>query len=125
MKSISFPKMFNSGSTNVTKTDYEATLQNLKLLLASEKGELLGDPYFGTLIKRYIYDQNNNVLRDIIIDEIYTAVGTFMPQLQVNRKNIQVVQTDKATLTLTLKATNIVDFTVDTYNLVLFQLAEN
>ena len=55
MRSISFPDMF---SRTVTKTvqDYDATLQNLKMLLWSEKGELFGDPYFGTGLKKYLLD---------------------------------------------------------------------
>ena len=88
MKSIAFPKMFNSNSTNTVK-DMEATRQNTLLLLRSEKGELFGDPYFGLRLKRYIFEQNNYILRDVIIDEIYTQLALFMPQLIVERKDIK------------------------------------
>ena len=88
MKSIQFPEMFTRTVTN-TVSDYDATLQNLKMLLWSEKGELFGDPYFGTGIKRYLYDQNDAVLVDILIDDIYTAIVLFMPQIRVERKDIQ------------------------------------
>ena len=69
MISIEFPKMFNSASTRLVEGS-SATLQNIKLLFESCRGSLLGDPYFGTKIKRYIYEQNNIILRDIIIFNI-------------------------------------------------------
>ena len=60
----------------------------------------------------------NYVLKDIILDEIYTQVATFMPQLRVNRNDINIVQ-DDTTLSCTIKATNMLDFTPDLYNIVL------
>ena len=71
--SIAFPKMFKSVRT-LTVKDHDATESNLKLLLASERETLFGDPDFGTKTRRYIFEQNNEILRDIIIDEIYTAI---------------------------------------------------
>jgi phage baseplate assembly protein W len=118
MKSIRFPDMFNSNSTKVVK-DLDATKQNTILLLCSEKGELFGDPYFGIRLKRYIYEQNNYILKDIIIDEIYTQLALFMPQLKVVRSDIKITQ-DKTKLYCSFKATNQIDFTTDMYSLVLY-----
>lgn len=118
MTSISFPKMFSPTSTNIVK-DFDMTRQNLLLLLHSEKGELFGDPYFGIRLKRYLYDQNNYILKDIIIDEIYTQLALFMPQVRVERRDINIVQ-ERAKLYCNFKATNLIDFTTDTYNLVLY-----
>ena len=117
IKSISFPHMFGKVNTK-TVTDHQATMQNLKYLLSSEQGELLGDPYFGVKLKRYLYDQNNYVLKDILIDEIYTQVATFMPQLKLTRKDINIEQKD-TTLTCSIRAINQLDFTPDLYNIVL------
>ena len=118
MKSIAFPKMFNRNSTNISK-DFEATKQNILLVLRSEKGELSGDPYFGLRLKRYLYEQNNYILRDIIIDEIYTQLALFMPQLKVDRKDIRVVQ-DRAKLYCKFKAINQANFQTNMYSLVLY-----
>ena len=118
MRSIAFPKMFNSNSTNTVK-DFEATKQNTLLLLRSEKGELFGDPYFGIRLKRYIFEQNNYILRDIIIDEIYTQLALFMPQLIVERKDIKITQ-DRAKLYCKFKAVNRANLQTDTYSLVLY-----
>ena len=80
MYSINFPEMFNPAGTKLIQ-DHEATASNLRLLLASWKRSLLGDPYFGTNIKAFLYEQNNVILKDIIIDDIYVSIQQFMPQI--------------------------------------------
>ena len=51
MQSIKFPKMLSSTTANLV-SDHEATAQNLVLLLRSDRQSLLGDPYYGTVLKR-------------------------------------------------------------------------
>lgn len=120
MKSIAFPKIFNRTTTNIVY-DYDATLQNLKLLLWSEKGELFGDPYYGTGLKRYLFDQNDVVLQDILLDDLYTAIVLFMPQLKLDRKDIKLVKGNKGELTLKIEALNRADYQVNSYEIVLLQ----
>lgn len=91
MYSIKFPDMLNSAGINLVQ-DREATMSNLRLMLASWKTALFGDPYFGTNIKRYIYEQNNVVLRDLIIDDIHLSIHDFMPQLYCSRDDITIRQ---------------------------------
>lgn len=93
MYSIKFPDMLDSAKTNLI-TDKEATMSNLRLMLASWKTSLFGDPYFGTNIKRFIYQQNNTVLKDLIIDDICLSIHEFMPQVYVTRKDVVVRQED-------------------------------
>lgn len=90
MYSIAFPEMFNSGGTKLLK-DKEATMSNIRLLLASWKNSLFGDPYFGTNIKRFIYEQNNIILKDLIIDDIYVSLQQFIPQITILRDNIEII----------------------------------
>lgn len=120
MNSIKFPKMFNTSNTNVTKTDNEASMQDIKLLLSCEKGELFGDPFYGIRLKRYVFDQNNYVLRDILIDEIYTQLMVFAPQIYVKRNDIKVIS-DGKNVKIRFKAINNLDFTTNMYELALFQ----
>ena len=89
MYSINFPEIFNSSGTRLLK-DKDATMSNLKLLLASWKNSLFGDPYFGTNIKRFIFEQNNIILKDLIIDDIYVSIQQFMPQLDIKRNDIEI-----------------------------------
>ena len=121
MKSIGFPKMFNTSSSMNVIYDRDAIISNLKTLLVSEKGTLTCDPYFGIRLKRYIYEQNNNVLKDIIIDEIFSEIRTFMPQLLVYRKDIDIVQTEHGKLVANIKLVNKIDYTNEQYSLVIFQ----
>ena len=123
MRTIKFPKMFNTNSTNVWKaTEYnEATRQSVILLLHTTRGELFGDPYFGLMLKKFMYDQNNYILKDQIIDMIYTQLALFIPQVKVKRKDINIVQDrEKGKLYCKFSGINQIDYTPNTYNLLLF-----
>ena len=91
MYSIKFPNMFSSTEVQLAQ-DNEATRQNLTLILGSEKRELFGDPYFGANLKKLLYNQNDQILQNIIIDNIYTTILIFMPQILIRRRDIKIVQ---------------------------------
>ena len=120
--SISFPKMFNKNTTLV-KSGEDAIMQNLSTLLLSVSGGLKDDPYYGINLKKYMFNQNNYILRDILIDEIYTQIKIFMPQLQVERKQISLVQQD-TTVYVKIQALNREDYTTNMYQLALFNTEE-
>lgn len=122
MYSLNWPDMFSTTYTKVIQ-DHEATMSNLKLILLSDKYSLLGDPYFGTNLKKLMFNQNNQVLRDIVIDDIYTAILTFMSQLVVNRKDITVTS-NGANIYVAIRALNLLDYTTDLYNINLTQSEE-
>lgn len=115
IKSIAFPDMLSSTRTNVVQDD-DATVSNLRLLLLSSKNSLLGDPYFGTELKDVIYSQNGAIIRDLIVDEIYTAVAVFMPQLSLSRNNIE-VKSDGIDIYASFTATNLLNYTTNLYNI--------
>mgnify|MGYP002516046230 CR=1 FL=1 len=128
MRTIKFPKMFNSNSTNVWEANeyLESTKQSLKLLLQTERGELFGDPYFGLMLKHYLFNQNNYILKDVIIDIIYTQIAIFIPQLHIKREDIQIIQNkEKGRLYCRFKAVNQIDYQVNTFNIVLFQQTDS
>lgn len=123
MRSLKFPKMFGTNHTEVwlESEHRQATLQNIKLALASVRGELLGDPYFGMLIQQYTYEPNSYVLRDIIADMIYTQLAIFIPQLKVTRQGITIIQNKrKGQLICQISGINQIDFTPNAYELILF-----
>ena len=127
MRSIKFPHMFNTNSTRVWKSSehLNATKQNIKLVLYSERGELIGDPYFGLMLRHFMFDQNNYILRDQIIDMIYTQLAIFIPQVHVERKDITVFQDrEKAKLYFEFSGVNQIDYQSNTYQLVLFDSNE-
>lgn len=122
MYSISFPKMVTNTHTILVQ-DHEATYQNLRLMLLSAKNTLLGDPYFGTNLKKLTFEQNNQVLRDLVIDDIYTSVLTFIPQLVLKRSDITITS-DRYKVYAKIKATNLIDYQLNTYNINLTQYEE-
>lgn len=120
MRSLKFPKMFGINSTEVYKSaEYrDATAQNCLLLLESARGSLLGDPYFGTTLKKYLFDQNDYILKDIIIDTLYNQLVTFLPQVKIERDDIEIIQDAlRGQLICRFTAVSQIDFTVNTYSL--------
>lgn len=127
MRSFKFPIMFQTNSSNIWKTNeyFEATKQNTLLLLQTERGEMFGDPYLGVLLQKYLFDQNNFILRESLIDTIYTQIALFLPQIKIKREDIDVYKgNEKGKLYCKIKGINQIDYTLNTYNLLLFKEAE-
>lgn len=89
MYSFAFPNMLGSNQARLL-SDLEAVRSNIKLVLLSERFSLFGDPYYGTRLKRMLYEQSSQVVADLVIDEIYTTLTTFIPQIYLTRKDIKV-----------------------------------
>lgn len=117
MYSFNFPVMLQSGTTKLLK-DSEAIKSNLNLLFHSESGELFGDPYFGGLIKQALFEQTTGIVADLLIDAIYTAVVTFIPQIYLTRKDIS-IQLEKTGLRATIKYVFLENNTADMYSILL------
>ena len=123
MRSFKFPKMFDTNSSRIWKADEygKATKQNVFLLLQSERGELVCDPYFGILLKHYMFNQNSYILTDMLIDTIYTQIAIFLPQVKISRNSIDIVHDPlKGRLYCSFSGTSQIDYTHNTYNLLLF-----
>lgn len=113
MYSIAFPNMLSHAKTNLF-LDHEATMSNLKLVLLSTKNDLLGDPDFGSLLKRKIFEQNTSILVDLLIDDIYTTIMTFMPQISLKRNDIT-VDSDGMDVFVKINCINLIDHKNDLY----------
>ena len=91
-------------------------MSNLKLLLKSVRGSLLGDPDFGTDLMMVYFNQNSPILADMIIDEIYTTIVTMMPQIGITRKSIT-IESDGVDIIAKLRLTNKLDYTTNLYQI--------
>jgi phage baseplate assembly protein W len=117
MYSLAFPEMFaKDGTRTMLLENHEATFSNLRLVLLSTKNSLLGDPDFGSLLKRKLFEQNTPILQDLVIDDIYTTILTFMPQISLKRSDIKVTS-DGVDLFVTIQCTNLIDYELDTYTI--------
>ena len=110
MRSFKFPKMFESNSSRIWREDE----------LQSERGELECDPYFGILLKHYMFNQNSYILKDMLIDTIYTQIAIFLPQVKVSRNSIDIITTARGKLYCSFSGINQIDYTHNTFNLLLF-----
>ena len=62
--------------TSTYKT-LDQTINDLKFLLLTMPGEIVGNPSFGTNLLRIIFEPNNSFLKQDIDEEIRTAVSTY------------------------------------------------
>lgn len=122
VKSFEFPNMLYHNSAQLIEGK-EATSQNLYLTIGSEKGQFKFDPFFGVRLKRYMFDQNSPILRDLLWNEIYEQIVYFLPQISIDKSDIH-LESDKNTLYVTVKYRDKIDFTLNTLNLVLFEEQE-
>jgi len=120
MRSIKFPNMFNTNSTNVWKSsEYkEATAQNTELVLLSERRSLIGDPFWGGLIDSLTFEQNSQMTSEILADVIYEQVSIFIPQLKIRREDI-VIRRESGKIYADIHGINQIDYQNDLYTLIL------
>lgn len=122
MNAVKFPDMISVNQTNIVR-DWEATRQNLNALLHSYKKTLLGDPNFGVNLRRLLYESNNDILRDLVVDDLYTAIKSFMPQVRVTRGDIEVNSVGNSVV-VDIRAQNRLDFSFDSYSLELLDVED-
>ncbi len=113
MYSFNFPNMLGNTTSKLLE-DKKAVKSNLLLLLSAERETLFGDPYFGSELKQVLFEQSTSLVVDLLIDEIYTAIITFIPQVFIERKNIE-VYTDDRDLYASISYTYKLDNTSDLY----------
>lgn len=122
MFSFGFPRMFNHTNANLLK-DKDAIRKNMYLLLSSEQNTLFGDPYFGCQLKKYIFEQSQSIVVDLLIDRLYTTVATFMPQVYITRKDIQ-IEVRKTTIYANITYRYLIDNTSDLFSIKLTELTD-
>lgn len=123
MRSYKFPNMFGPNSSRIWREDEygKATRQNALILLQSERGELECDPYFGVLLKHYMFNQNSYILKDMLLDTIYTQIAIFLPQIKISRSDIDIYADEfKGKLYCRFSGISQIDYTHNTFNLVIF-----
>lgn len=100
--SISFPDIFNV-ATGLSQYSYDEKSINecIGLLLTTARGELLGDPGYGTNLHRMIYDYNDSILHDMIQEEILYSVKRYEPRIIMSSKNINITSDEnKVTISI-------------------------
>lgn len=123
MYSIAFPNIFNGSTVNLYK-DEVALKSNLRNLLASNRGGLFGDPHFGTALKPILWNQAHaDIMKELIRDEVYEAVLSYMPQTTIDRDDI-LVEEKSNVVRVTIQAVNDLGVMSDLMNIDLLKQDE-
>lgn len=124
--SLSFPDIFNLVTKQAEySTGVESINECLNCLLLTSRGELLGDPGFGTDIMKCVYDYNNAIMNDIIRTDIVRAVSEYMPRLiTVRYEDIEIINDLNEVKILVKYYINKVD-SIGTYELVVLRSENN
>lgn len=117
MVSIAFPNMLGASNTNLVY-DKDAVRSNLELLINVERKSLFGDPAFGLALKKVLFEQNGSIIVDLLIDELYTSIMTFIPQVVLDRKDIRIV-CQGSSLVAQVRCTYRIDNTSDLFSIAL------
>ena len=69
---------------NLNATDADAIRADLLHLLLTNKGERLYLPDFGSDLKKYIFEPNDDVTHEQIKDNLNQTIKRYMPNLIIN-----------------------------------------
>lgn len=115
MRTINFPLLQNQHS--IIASDSRSIEQGLYLLLNTTCGEIHSDPAFGCGVRNRIFKANDTFNRTMIKEDIYSAIKTFAPYVRVKREDIEVTSKTIAKVDVKIKATSLLDFTTNIYNI--------
>lgn len=87
---IEFPFKDSSDGlfVNLNKDSNNAIKSNLIHLLLTNKGERFYLPDFGTNLKKYIFNQNDNISENEIRDEINLSISKYLPNLKITNLSV-------------------------------------
>lgn len=109
--SITHPKMFSliNGNTETDSLDISIN-RSIALILLTAKGEVFGNPDFGSDIRKFLFQNYTDSMRDLLIDEIVESISNWEDRIVINRSDISIEQDDlvlKIHISYTLTNSNI------------------
>lgn len=93
MNTISFPRMFNQNSAHISidmSTTTKSVVESLNSLLKTNRGELLGDPNYGTNIHKMLFDIKSSENVSEIKSEIVDSIHQYIPQIVISENYIKI-----------------------------------
>lgn len=76
-----------SGRTKISEYDLSVE-QCLRLLILTSKGELLGDPNYGTNTIKYLCEPNTDLIAELVSTDILNAVRTYEQRVVITENDI-------------------------------------
>lgn len=93
MNKISYPNMFNKNNFNLSTElsyNYEAINESLKTIFYINKGELLGDPNYGSTIRECLFNLKNETSISEIKSLIVSDIHKYIPTIIVETSDIHI-----------------------------------
>lgn len=121
-KTLTFSKMFNPQTGKTMAVSGEESINNcLSMLISTCKGELLGDPNFGTNVKRLLMNFKGEQLYILVREEIVQAVNIYEKRVSLDTSDIQVIESedDDNTVRINIMYKDLTDGTVKDLSLTL------
>ena len=89
---VTLPFNNQNGVFNVSYTNVEQVLSNLKNLLMTKKGERIMQPDFGTDLEYYLFEQITDELtfKESLLGEIRTSLTMWMPYVTISEVDMEV-----------------------------------
>lgn len=88
---IAHPHIFNKVSGETTLEEgLQSIRTSLRLLLSTAKGELLGDPNYGTDLRTLLYQYKSVGLEDEVRREVLTAVRLYERRVSLDSSDIDI-----------------------------------
>lgn len=92
---IKFPYIFSLATGKTQLVDEDASIrQSISLILLTNKGELLGDPNYGSRIRELVYDYNNDSMPELVISDILANVLVYEKRINMTAEDIHVTYED-------------------------------
>ena len=76
---------------DLSYSNEEQMLSNLKNLILTRRGERLMQPLFGTTLQDSLFEQNTEQLKNSIIDSITTAIDFWLPYVTIESLTVDTV----------------------------------
>ncbi len=90
---------------DMTQENKRAIKSDLMHLLLTNKGERLYQPEFGTDLKKYLFEPNIVTVQSNIRDEIQKAIDKYIPNLKVDRLEVNPIDGQEHSVIVKLEYT--------------------
>lgn len=94
LRGLSSPKFLVNSRTG-TSQQIAKLVEDLRILLSTEKGTLFGRPDYGTDLLRYLFEPTVEMLGEKIRQEIISTIQYSYPSMNLNSVDIEFIRTDK------------------------------
>ena len=88
-RGIRFPFGKNTTAFPAPTEDAELVNESIRQIVLTTKGERVMRPGFGSSAHAFVFENNNNILSELIQDELSTAIAKFEPRAIVQRIEVE------------------------------------